>query len=83
MAAVRKMVERLAATTPPQPPPPPAQFCGQAANIDHVSANRAYTWFSLLYFARGSNDFLGFSGATQTTLKETAPGTYRRVTSCT
>ena len=84
MTAVRTMLERLAgATQPPPPPPPPGQFCGQATNADHVSANRAYTWFSLLYFARGSNDFLGFSGTTQTTLKETAPGTYRRVTSCT
>ncbi|HEU0200532.1 MAG TPA: PHA-depolymerase-like protein [Burkholderiaceae bacterium] len=79
MLAVRKMLERLAGTTTP---PPPGGFCGQAANLDHVTANRAYTWFFWMYFARGSNEFLGFSGATPTTLKETTPGTYRKVAAC-
>jgi poly(3-hydroxybutyrate) depolymerase len=80
MAAVRKMLDRLGGTTPP--PPPPAGFCGTAANLDHVTANRAYTWFFWLYFARGSNEFLGYSGAAQTTLAETSPGTFRKVAAC-
>jgi hypothetical protein len=105
MAAVRKMVERLAGAAPqpspsptptpsptpspspsptptPTPTPPPAGFCGRASNLEHVSANRAYTWFFWMYFARGSNQFIGFSGAMQTTLQETAPATYRQVAAC-
>jgi poly(3-hydroxybutyrate) depolymerase len=80
VAAVKKMLDRLAGASTPAPPP--AGFCGTASNADHVAANRGYTWFFWLYFARGSNEFLGFSGATLATLKQTAPGTYRKVAAC-
>lgn len=81
MAAVKAMVERLAGDNTPAPPAPPG-FCGTASNAAHVAAGRAYTFFFWWYFAQGSNDFLGFSGTAQTTLTETAPGSYKRVTSC-
>src|SRR5262245_20765712 len=80
IAAVKAMLDRLAGASTPTPQP--AGFCGAASNADHVAANRAYTWFFWFYFARGSNEFLGFSGGTQTTLKETASGTFRKATSC-
>jgi poly(3-hydroxybutyrate) depolymerase len=80
LAAVKKMVDRLAGLGPVEPPP--GGFCGTALNSEHVAAERAYAWFFSFYFARGSNNFLGFSGATRTTLKETSPGSYQTVTSC-
>jgi poly(3-hydroxybutyrate) depolymerase len=83
MAAVKGMVDRLAGTSPPPPPPPPppSVFCGIATNSAHAGAGRAYSWFAWWYFARGSNNFLGM-GATQSTLKETSPGSFTPVTSC-
>lgn len=81
MAAVKAMVDRLAGASP-SPPPGGAGFCGSASNLDHVTAGRAYTWFFWLYYTAGSNDFLGMSGAAQTTLKESSPGFYERVASC-
>lgn len=82
MAAVRKMVERLAGATVPPDPPPPAGFCGSARNSEHAAADRAYVFFFWFYLARGSNDYLGLSGSTQTTLKQTGPGSYMKVSSC-
>jgi poly(3-hydroxybutyrate) depolymerase len=79
MAAVKAMVDRLGGSTVPEPPP--AGFCGTASNAGHVAAGRAHSFF-WWYFAQGSNEFLGFSGSTQTTLKETAPGSYERAASC-
>jgi len=83
MAAVKKMLDRLADTNPPPPPPPPVPhgFCGSATNSAHAAAGRAYSWFLWWYFARGSNDFLGFGG-TQTTLKEAPTGSFKKVSSC-
>lgn len=79
MAAVRAMLDRLAGASPT---PQPVGFCGTATNSDHVIAGRAYTWFFWFYFAKGSNDYLGMSGLVQTTLKETSPGFYKKVSSC-
>src|SRR5688572_24289532 len=73
MAAVKAMLDRVAGASP-SPPPPGSGFCGSASNLNHVTAGRAYTWFFWLYYAAGSNDFLGMSGASQTTLKESSPG---------
>ena len=81
MAAVRKMLDRLAGQDSGPVPPPPG-FCGPAANSEHVAANRATYRLLWLYFARGSNDFLGVGGSTRTTLEATSPGSYRRVASC-
>ncbi|MES2947789.1 MAG: PHA-depolymerase-like protein [Pseudomonadota bacterium] len=88
MLAVKKMVDRLAGVTtptPPSPPPPPSPgtpFCGSASNADHVMAGRAYKFFFWTYFANGSNDFLGWSEITVTTLKEVVTGTYQKVAAC-
>ena len=81
MAAVMGMVNRLAGAAPTPTPTPPPLFCGSATNSAHAAANRASAWFFLWYFARGSNDFLGFGG-TQTTLKEAPAGTFHQVASC-
>ena len=82
MAAVKGMVERLAGVPTPTPTPTPS-FCGSATNSVHAAASpsRAYSWFFWWYFARGSNDFLGFGG-TQTTLKEGPAGSFKEVASC-
>jgi poly(3-hydroxybutyrate) depolymerase len=76
--AVKAMLDRIGGVSTPLP----AGACGSASNLDHVTAGRAYTWFFWLYYAAGSNDFLGMSGASQTTLKESSPGFYERVASC-
>lgn len=73
IAAVKAMLGRLAGVTPP---PPNGAYCGSATNAEHVLAGRAYTWFFWLYFAHGSNAYLGWSGLSQTTLEETSPGFY-------
>lgn len=80
MAAVKKMLDRLAL---PQNSPAPSGFCGSAANSAHAAASpsRAYTRFFWWYLAQGSNDFLGFA-ATQTTLKESPAGSFRKVSAC-
>jgi len=85
MVAVKLMADRLAGVTPSPPtppgPPPSAGFCGNAPNADHVAAGRAYRMF-WAYFARGSDNFLGWSGVTTTTLRENPAGSYQRVTAC-
>lgn len=80
MAAVRAMLARLAGDSIP-PDEGPAGFCGSATNAEHVAAGRAYTFF-FLYFAQGSNEFLGFGALTQKTLKEISPGRFEQVASC-
>lgn len=84
MAAVRAMLAQLAGggSEPcPQAPEEP-RFCGAATNAEHVTAGRADNRFFWLYFARGSGDFLGFSGFTVNTLQETSAGVFEAVTSC-
>lgn len=84
MAAVRKMLERLGAargSEPGEETPVPAGFCGQATNLEHVAEGRAEVSFFWWFFAKGSNDFLGFGG-NLTTLKETAPSRFEEVSSC-
>jgi len=87
MMAVKLMVDRLSGVSSPGPtpvpnPPPPQSFCGTDSNADHVAEGRAHAFFYFVYLANGSNDFLGLSGSTQTTLKEVSPGTYKQVSSC-
>jgi hypothetical protein len=60
------------------PSPEPGQ-CVSATNSAHVRAGRATG--TLLISAVGSGDFLGFPSAT-TTLRQTAPGNWARVTAC-
>ena len=79
MTAIRAMVDRLAGL--PTTPPPTVGFCGTASNAAHAAADRASSWFGLWYFARGSNDFLGFS-VTPTTLRETSTGVFESVIAC-
>jgi hypothetical protein len=82
MAAVKKMVEQLAGlSVPTQPQPNPTLFCGTATNVDHAAAGRAQSWFFWWYFAQGSGDSLGLGGS-QTTLKETATGSFTKVAAC-
>jgi poly(3-hydroxybutyrate) depolymerase len=78
MAAVKAMVDRVAAggTTPPPPPPPPASTCFTASNYAHTTAGRAYAAWGLTY-AKGSNQAMGFWNTfTTTTLKQTGPDHY-------
>jgi CubicO group peptidase (beta-lactamase class C family) len=54
--------------------------CFTTTNSAHVSAGRAYTRYFLIY-ATGSNTYLGRSSTT-TTLKQTSPGYWSKVSSC-
>jgi poly(3-hydroxybutyrate) depolymerase len=83
MKAVKLMIDRLSAvSTPGSTPSPPALFCGSDSNASHTADGRAYGFFLWWYFANGSNDFLGFGGDKQSTLKEVYPGSYQQVNSC-
>jgi poly(3-hydroxybutyrate) depolymerase len=79
IAAVKGMLDRLAGASTP---PPSSGVCETATNLEHLGARRAYTWFFWLYYATGSDDYLGMTGIATTTLKETSPGSYERVASC-
>lgn len=66
------------------PPPPPGGNCWTATNTTHHGAGRAVqygsgSWAS--YGAVGSYAWLGYGGTT-TSLKETSPGYYEKVSSC-
>jgi hypothetical protein len=78
LVAVKGMLDRIAGEVPPELP----EYCGSATNTDHVASGRAYIWFFFLYYAQGSNDFLGYSGTSQSTLKETSPGFFEKVDFC-
>lgn len=82
MAAVKAMVDRVSGANAPAV----VGFCGSASNADHVDAGRAYTriswWFWTLYYATGSNDYLGWRGPATATLKETTAGHFKQVASC-
>jgi poly(3-hydroxybutyrate) depolymerase len=79
MAAVRAMIERVAGRSR-------AQYCGTRSNAEHVAAGRAYTrvawWFWTYYYARGSDEYLGFLGSTATTLRETRPAYFTEASAC-
>lgn len=58
-----------------------AASCYTAANSAHVSAGRAVVKYSSLYYAVGSNDYLGTSGTT-TSLQLQSANNWKKVTSC-
>lgn len=55
--------------------------CTTATLSDHVDAGRAYYSWGY-YYATGSGQYLGFSGSTTVSLKETSDGYYEEVSSC-
>ncbi len=57
------------------------QTCVTATNSDHISAGRANLMYNILVYANGSNDYLGLDSST-TTLSETSPDYWEKVTSC-
>jgi hypothetical protein len=66
-----------------------AQACVKATNYQHVGAGRAYQKtvnFVVNAYANGSNDLLGQYGSsffsTTTSIKETSPGFWTKVTAC-
>jgi hypothetical protein len=79
MEAVKAMIDQVAGKGR-------AGYCGTDTLLEHVAAGRAYAeifwWFWTLYYASGSNDYLGFLGSSTTTLKETRPGYLTSVPSC-
>ncbi|HXH01988.1 MAG TPA: PHB depolymerase family esterase [Candidatus Competibacteraceae bacterium] len=82
MQAVKKMVNRIAGLDePPVSPVPPVSVCITATNSAHAGAGRAYAWWWVFYYAKGSNQYLGF-GFTETALEETSPGRFEKVASC-
>ncbi len=58
-----------------------AGSCFTTSNSDHGAANRATLKYNVLYYANGSNDYLGLSGDT-ISLEETSAGVWTKVTSC-
>jgi glucose/arabinose dehydrogenase len=71
--------DRILALTFGTDPTPGA--CVTATNAAHITAGRATAVFFFFARAVGSNDFLGGRSAT-TSLRETSPGVWDRVTSC-
>ena len=71
--------DRILALTFGTDPTPGA--CVTATNAAHITAGRATAVFFFFARAAGSNDFLGGRSAT-TSLRETSPGVWDRVTSC-
>ncbi len=55
--------------------------CVTAINSEHGNAGRAELRYNVLYYASGSDDYLGQGGDT-TSLQETAPGNWVIVSSC-
>ena len=55
--------------------------CVTAVNSEHVTANRANLKYNILVYANGSNDYLGMNTDT-TSLEETQPGHWTKVTAC-
>ncbi len=58
-----------------------AGTCYTTSNSDHGAANRATLKYNVLYYANGSNDYLGM-GTDTTSLEETSAGVWTKVTSC-
>lgn len=76
VAAIRRMVERIAGTHVPDPGAKQAG-CFTSSNFDHVRAGRAHLDFFLWARANGSNAGLGFADVfSKTTLKQTGPNFY-------
>ncbi len=71
------------ATPTPTPTPPPASDCSEytSTNGVHASAGRGYNQYVSLYYATGSNDYLGIMSQT-TTVNTTDGGTSYSVGSC-
>jgi serine protease len=68
-------------------PGEPELYCGTATNDEHVSAGRAYKDFSwryytYLYFAEGSGEYIGYQGGATTTLSEESSGYFVPTSSC-
>ncbi|MGA9521061.1 MAG: hypothetical protein WBV82_06330, partial [Myxococcaceae bacterium] len=55
--------------------------CVTAANTAHASAGRATRKYSVLYYANGSNDYLG-TGTTTTSLLQQGTNSWKKVTNC-
>jgi hypothetical protein len=84
LVLVVAVVASLAAAVAGLPSPSADAQVGQcvtARNSEHLTAGRA-TRTLLLYRAVGSNDSLGTSSLTTTTLLESSAGSWTRVTSC-
>ncbi|MGH8501024.1 MAG: extracellular catalytic domain type 2 short-chain-length polyhydroxyalkanoate depolymerase [Gammaproteobacteria bacterium] len=79
MAAIEAMIGRVIGK-------PRSRYCAADTNAAHVAAGRAYTqgywWVWTLYYASGSDDYLGWRGASTTNLKETRPGEFAVAASC-
>jgi hypothetical protein len=58
-----------------------APTCVTDTNANHATAGRATMQYNILYYAVGSNDYLGL-GTASTSLQETAPGNWTKVASC-
>lgn len=55
--------------------------CITAANTDHLAGGRATEKYGVLYYAVGSNDYLGLNTAT-TSLEQVSEGNWSKVSSC-
>ena len=60
---------------------PEGNQCFTSSNTDHVAAGRAELRYNILVYANGSQNYLGM-GTNTTSLEETSPGYWTKVTSC-
>lgn len=58
-----------------------APTCVTATNAAHGTAGRATLMYNVLYYANGSNDYLGL-GTASSSLQQTAPNSWKKVTFC-
>jgi poly(3-hydroxybutyrate) depolymerase len=71
MAAVKAMIDRIAAVAPASGPMP-AAACVTATNAEHVLAGRAHPWAFFMARANGSNAYMGWNNNFgSTTLRQT------------
>ena len=56
-------------------------YCGTDSNGNHADADRAWSSWGL-YYAEGSEQYIGYGSGSESTLKETAEGYFESVSSC-
>jgi hypothetical protein len=79
LAAIKAMIDHMAGIKQ-------TRYCGADSISAHVAAGRAYTqigwWFWRYYYARGSDEYLGFLGSTSVTLREQRPAYFAAELAC-
>ena len=71
-------IEQFTITRPEQQ----EELCFTDTNANHEAAGRAYLQYNVLYYASGSDDYLGQAADTTSVMQEGQPGNWVKVSSC-